>query len=37
MVGNRNLSAYSGADLNYDGVVNFNDFAIWADHWLEGI
>lgn len=31
------LRTYSGADLNYDGVVNFNDFAIWADHWLESI
>jgi hypothetical protein len=31
------LRTYSGADLNYDGLVNFDDFAIWADHWLEGI
>jgi len=22
-------------DLNNDGVVNFKDFAILADHWLE--
>jgi hypothetical protein len=29
------LRTYSGADLTYDGVVNFNDFAIWANHWLE--
>jgi hypothetical protein len=31
------LRTYSGADLTYDGAVNFNDFAIWADHWLESI
>lgn len=29
------LRGHSGADLNYDGLVNFNDFAIWANHWLE--
>jgi hypothetical protein len=23
-------------DLNNDGVVDFKDFAIFADHWLEG-
>jgi len=23
-------------DLNGDGCVNFEDFAIWADNWLEG-
>jgi hypothetical protein len=31
------LRTYSGADLNYDGVVDFIDFAVWANHWLEGI
>jgi hypothetical protein len=31
------LAKYSSADLNYDGVVNFEDFAAWADYWLEGI
>ncbi len=31
------LRTYSGADLNYDAVVNFNDFVIFANHWLEGI
>jgi hypothetical protein len=33
----RNELKVSGADLNYDCVVNFIDFAILADHWLEGI
>jgi hypothetical protein len=27
---------YPVSDLNYDKVVNFLDFAILADHWLEG-
>jgi hypothetical protein len=31
------LGKHCGADLNYDGYVNFNDFAVWANHWLEGI
>jgi hypothetical protein len=31
------LRTYSGTDLNYDGVVNFIDFAVLANHWLEGI
>lgn len=31
------LRTYCGADLNYDGLVDFNDFAVWAGHWLEGI
>jgi hypothetical protein len=31
------LRTYSGTDLNYDGCVNFIDFAVWANHWLEGI
>jgi hypothetical protein len=28
---------YPAGDLNHDKVVNFLDFAILADHWLEGI
>jgi hypothetical protein len=40
MGGNRNLflaifPSSSGDDLNYDGLVNFNDFAVLANHWLE--
>jgi hypothetical protein len=31
------LRTYSGADLNCDGLVNLIDFAVWANHWLEGI
>jgi hypothetical protein len=31
------LRTYSGADLNYDGLVNLIDFAVVADHWLEGL
>jgi len=27
---------YPVGDLNYDKVVNFLDFAIFADHWLDG-
>jgi hypothetical protein len=26
-----------GADLNFSGTVNLADFAIFAEHWLEGI
>jgi len=31
------LRRYSGADLSYDGQVNFYDFAIFANHWLAGV
>jgi len=31
------LRTYSGADLDYDGLVNLIDFAVLANHWLEGI
>jgi len=31
------LRGHSGADLNYDGIVDFMDLAVWANHWLEGI
>jgi hypothetical protein len=31
------LRLYSPADINHDKVVNFLDFAILAEHWLEGI
>jgi hypothetical protein len=31
------VRTYSGTDLNYDGLVNLIDFAVWANHWLEGI
>ena len=27
---------YTNGDSNCDGVVNFYDLAILADHWLEG-
>jgi hypothetical protein len=30
------LRGYSGADLNYDGFVNFADFALFANRWLQG-
>jgi len=30
------LRTYSGADLNYDGLVDFMDFALFADRWLAG-
>ena len=30
------LRGYSGADLNYDGLVNFADFALFANRWLQG-
>ncbi len=30
------LRTFSGADLNYDGLVNLNDFALFADRWLVG-
>jgi len=29
------LRQYSAADVSRDGVVNFADFAILADRWLE--
>jgi hypothetical protein len=29
------LRAYPAGDLNHDGIVNFADVAILADHWLE--
>jgi hypothetical protein len=29
------LRGYSGADLNYDGIVNFADFALFAKKWLQ--
>ena len=47
--GRINMGAYGGtqyasmsewlllADLNFDGIVNFDDFAILADHWLEDV
>ncbi len=31
------LRVYPAGDLNHDGVVNFPDFAIFADHWLAGV
>ena len=30
------LRTYSGADLNYDGLVDFMDFALFAERWLAG-
>ena len=30
------LRVYPAGDLNHDGIVNFMDVAILADHWLEG-
>jgi hypothetical protein len=30
------LRVYPAGDLNHDGIVNFIDVAILADHWLEG-
>jgi hypothetical protein len=30
------LRTHSGADLNYDGLVNLIDFALFADRWLAG-
>jgi hypothetical protein len=27
--------SHSSADLNFDGIVNFKDFAYFADHWLS--
>jgi hypothetical protein len=30
------LRSHSGADLNYDAVVNMADFAIFAERWLDG-
>ncbi len=30
------LRTYSGADLNYDGLVNLTDFVLFADRWLIG-
>jgi hypothetical protein len=29
------LRIYPAGDLNHDDIVNFYDFAIFADHWLE--
>jgi hypothetical protein len=29
------LRGCSGADLNCDGIVNFADFALFADRWLD--
>ena len=31
------LRKYSLGDLNYDGIVNFVDFALFADGWFEGV
>ena len=31
------LRQYPAGDLNHDGIVNFPDFAIFADHWLAGV
>jgi hypothetical protein len=31
------LRVYPTGDLNHDGIVNLPDFAIMADHWLEGV
>ncbi|MBN2457362.1 MAG: hypothetical protein JXB29_12645 [Sedimentisphaerales bacterium] len=31
------LRVYPAGDLNYDGVVNLPDFAIFAEHWLAGV
>jgi hypothetical protein len=31
------LRDYCGPDLNYDGLLNFADFAIFAQYWLEGV
>jgi hypothetical protein len=31
------LRKYPTGDLNYDGRVDFVDFAIFASHWLEGV
>lgn len=31
------LRVYPAGDLNHDGVVNWLDFAIFADHWLAGV
>jgi hypothetical protein len=30
------LRTFSGADLNYDGLVNLIDFALFAERWLAG-
>ncbi len=31
------IRVYPAGDLNHNGIVNMPDFAIFADHWLEGI
>jgi hypothetical protein len=31
------LRAYPTGDLNHNGIVNMADFAIFAEHWLEGV
>jgi hypothetical protein len=31
------LRVYPAGDLNHDGIVNFSDFAILANHWLAGV
>jgi hypothetical protein len=31
------LSGFGSADLNFDGTVNFADFAIFVSHWLKSV
>jgi hypothetical protein len=31
------LQKYPAGDINHDGIVNFLDFAILANHWMEGM
>ena len=31
------LRVYPAGDLNHDGIVNFSDFAIFANHYLAGV
>jgi hypothetical protein len=31
------LSGFGSADLNFDGMVNFADFAIFVSHWLKSV